>query len=315
MKILIVGAGMAGLLAANMLRRHNVRVIERATSLPDNHTALLRFRSPAVSDATGIPFHRQTVRKGLWDGENVVNTPTLVHINRYSYAVTGGELHDRSILNLAPAERWVAPRDFVETMARNVRVDFGVTWGNPMIIAEDTWVISTIPMPFMMDMVGWDKPKFDYLPVWTIKAVIRTPISTVCQTLYNTEANEWYRATIHGQEVTLEYMKEPNHSTAGHEIIKAVWRFLGFGQWLDTAQEPEVNVSTFSINKIPIGKIRPIEEKVRKAFMLYLTDTWHIYSLGRFACWRNILLDDVVQDVKKIEQMMETETTYEMRKA
>src|SRR5438477_11032597 len=108
MKITIVGAGMAGLVAANMLRRHEVKVLERNEELPHNHTALLRFRSTAVSDATSVPFTREMVHKGLWDGTKVVNKPTLAHLNRYSAIVTGGELHTRSILNLEPAQRWVA---------------------------------------------------------------------------------------------------------------------------------------------------------------------------------------------------------------
>lgn len=64
---------MAGLLAAHMLRRYSPTVVERQSRLPNNHTALLRFRSPAVSDATSIPFSRVLVRKGIWDGEEVRN--------------------------------------------------------------------------------------------------------------------------------------------------------------------------------------------------------------------------------------------------
>jgi hypothetical protein len=38
--------------------------------------------------------------------------------------------------------------------------------------------------------------------------------------------------------------------------------------------------------------------------LLYTITVQHdIFSLGRFACWRNILLDDVYHDVRRIEQM------------
>jgi 2-polyprenyl-6-methoxyphenol hydroxylase-like FAD-dependent oxidoreductase len=36
MKITIIGAGMAGLLAANMLRNHEVSIIEAQKELPNN---------------------------------------------------------------------------------------------------------------------------------------------------------------------------------------------------------------------------------------------------------------------------------------
>jgi hypothetical protein len=333
MKITIIGAGMAGLVAANMLRRHDVEIIERGEKLPHNHTALLRFRTTAVSDATGIPFQRETVHKGLWDGEKVVNTPTIAHLNRYSAIVTNGELHNRSIFNLASAERWVAPVDFVDLMARNLKIEFNRDFSRISHICYDEPVISTVAMPFMMKMFGWpDPPDFKYLPVWTLRATIFRPISNICQTLYNTELEvPWYRATIHGQQLTLEFMHEPSFVNGitgplmlakqaidmffNHKQIAVLSSEDGVAGWIATNGFVSAHITDIQPNKIPIGKIRPIEEKVRKAFMIWLTDKYNIYSLGRFACWRNILLDDVVQDVKRIEAMIEAGTTYEMRKA
>src|SRR5688572_5532364 len=83
----IAGAGMAGLLAANLLRRHRPEVFERQLDLPHNHSALLRFRSPAVSDATGIPFRRVLIRKGIWDGKRVVDRCSIPLANAYSQKV------------------------------------------------------------------------------------------------------------------------------------------------------------------------------------------------------------------------------------
>ncbi len=42
----------------------------------------------------------------------------------------------------------------------------------------------------------------------------------------------------------------------------------------------------------------------RKALLHHLTITHGIYSLGRFATWRNILLDDVYEDVFAIRKMI-----------
>lgn len=316
---------MAGLLAANMLRRHEVKVLEKAQSLPDNHTAVLRFKTTAVSDATGIPFTKETVHKGLLKNDEVVNTATLQDSNRYSLMVTGGNLFNRSIMNLESGERWCAPKDFVQQMARKVDIMFNVNCGfgshtNPDFIMPDQPVISTVPMPFMMDMMGWrNLPEFKYLPVWTIKTTVLGPTIKVCQTIYNINRLSWYRATLHGQELTLEFMDEPAESMVQEVIVEAM-RAFGFG--IDFVRDLSGEIKGYSheygfstgaptLNKIAIGKIQPIDETVRKRFLLWLTEKHNIYSLGRFATWRNILLDDIVKDVKQIESMIERQHTYE----
>ena len=52
------------------------------------------------------------------------------------------------------------------------------------------------------------------------------------------------------------------------------------------------------------GKLLPIEEKVRKEFILYLTQKYNIFSVGRFATWRQLLLDDIVDDINVIDNMI-----------
>jgi hypothetical protein len=51
------------------------------------------------------------------------------------------------------------------------------------------------------------------------------------------------------------------------------------------------------------GKIEPIGEALRKAMLFELTHRFGIFSLGRFATWRNILLDDVVADIDVIKRL------------
>jgi len=322
MTILIIGAGMAGLVAANMLRRHAVTIWEKAPALPQNHTAVLRFRTTAVSDATGIPFTKEVVRKGLWKDGKVVNEPTLEDLNRYSLMVTGGNIFNRSIFNLSQQERWCAPRDFIAQMAKNLDIKYNRAFEKGKT-GSQLRIISTVPMPFMMDMFGWrDKPEFKWLPVFTIKVELLLPIVRVCQTLYQTQdPYSWYRATLHSQELTLEFMLQPNEKDVTNLIVGALKAF-GFGCEFVYGSDGAIKAYTMergfsfiapTLNTIPIGKILPIDERTRKRFMLWLTEKHGIYSLGRFACWRNILLDDVVSDVKKIEQLIEKGHTYDER--
>jgi hypothetical protein len=46
-----------------------------------------------------------------------------------------------------------------------------------------------------------------------------------------------------------------------------------------------------------------------------LTHERNIYSLGRFATWRNILLDDVVDDIAAIKKLLKANSAYDIRRA
>ncbi len=60
-------------------------------------------------------------------------------------------------------------------------------------------------------------------------------------------------------------------------------------------------------------KILPIDEDVRKRFIMWASDKHQVYSLGRFATWRpGLLLDDVVNDVRVI-QRIHKQGNYEHR--
>jgi hypothetical protein len=63
------------------------------------------------------------------------------------------------------------------------------------------------------------------------------------------------------------------------------------------------------------GKISPVEDAVRKQLLFQLTHEHNIYSLGRFATWRNILLDDVVDDIGAIKKLLKANSAYDVRRA
>ena len=87
--MIIYGAGMAGLLAANMLRRHKPELREKQEDLPNNHDALLRFRNNSVGVATNIPFKKVKVRKAIKYDKVLHVEPNLYLSNLYSQKVTG----------------------------------------------------------------------------------------------------------------------------------------------------------------------------------------------------------------------------------
>jgi hypothetical protein len=88
-------------------------------------------------------------------------------------------------------------------------------------------------------------------------------------------------------------------------VIRRALHYLG----IDDAHfyNQRINVQQYS-------KILPISDSERKKFIIWLTDEWGIYSLGRFATWRpGLLMDDVVNDVRVIRKII-TDGHYDHRK-
>jgi len=294
----IYGAGMAGLLAANMLRRHNPMVYEAQDDLPDNHGALLRFRSEAVSSATGQTFKKVRVEKEVASSRGSISDN-----NAYSFKVTGNVM-SRSVLNLEPGERFIAPDNFIAEMARNVPIRYGTPLAQGDVQAWDQSLgrdeflgakISTIPMPVMMKLVGWEEvPNFSFLEIWSVRVRINFPETDVYQTIYFPHGEVGcYRASITGNLLIMEYAHPPGANEVG-----AVLRQFGFSRAAQTG-EPEINHQKY-------GKLVPVEERIRKRFIMYLTDRYNVYSVGRFATWRQILMDDVVKDLNLISKWIST---------
>jgi hypothetical protein len=308
--MIIYGAGMAGLLAGNMLRRHSPIIREAQPSLPDNHGALLRFRSDAVASATGQSFTRVRVQKAIESGGGLRTWATLRDNNLYSHKVTG-KVMDRSLLNLEPAERFVAPDDFLEEMARGLDVQFEAPLGQGDVQAWDQSLgrgeplgpgITTIPMPVMMDLVGWEeKPDFNFQEIWSVRADISSPEARVYQTIYYPQTWPlYYRASITGNHLIIEYRHQPD--TLGRDIREVL---LDFG-----IPEP-YDLHNITKKHQKYGKLVPIDERIRKRFIMYLTDRYNLYSVGRFATWRQILMDDVVNDINLVAGWITSRDGYD----
>lgn len=299
--MIIVGAGMAGLLAAHMLRRYGVTVWEAQPQLPDNHGALLRFRSDAVAEATGIPLRRVTVHKAvLWAGRLWQQMCPLAAHNAYSVKVTGAAMA-RSILDLRPGDRYIAPPTFLDDLSRDLNILYNTRLANLEVDQGRPWV-STIPMPAVAAMAARDDtPDFPHLPVWSVRC--RVPLTDLYQTMYYPGADtDYYRASFTGDLLTIEYTKAPT------DPLYAVGRVLhDFGL---TPLFQLVSPDGVTVKRQEYGKLLPVNDQWRRAFIVYLTTRYNMYSVGRFATWRQILLDDVVTDVRQVARMIEDRTPY-----
>lgn len=297
----IYGAGMAGLLASNMLRKLEHGVFEIQPSLPHNHSALLRFRSDVVAEATGIPFRKVRVRKGIMGLDGALHNESNIALdNLYSYKVTGQYL-DRSSANLTSSDRYIAPSDFIQQCSKNISIDYR----SPLTLGElecNGPIISTIPMPTLMDIVGWPKeerPEFSSIPIWTIEVYVAG--ADIYQTVYFPGLdNPCYRISITGDKLIAEFVSDPD--IGGYALLRDnIEKAFGiFGVWRVIKKSCQ-----------QYGKLRPTDNAKRQAFIIHMTNEYECYSLGRFATWRQILLDDVVQDVRRIDTWMTSKSEYQ----
>lgn len=286
---MIIGAGLAGLIAAQIFPNHTI--LEARSEPSPQHRALLRFRSDIISKLTGIPFRRVMVRKGIWF--HGWHEPTITLANAYSRKVLG-RLVDRSVWDVEPVTRWIAPETFYEQLIDSL--DNRIHWNTKYEYdADEHTAISTAPLPTVLSTLNISaKVKFNRAQI-TVER-FRVPRCNVYQTIYFPDPEySMYRASITGDLLIVEHVDEPDGN----------WSALNLAFGIDGA-EPLDTVQQ------PFGKIAPIDETARHSLISKLTTDHNIYSLGRFATWRNILLDDVVEDVRVIRRLINA-TDYERR--
>jgi hypothetical protein len=293
--MIIIGAGLSGLLAARRFAHLDPLVIEKQLELPNNHAALLRFRTSIIANMTGIPFKEVEVSKALLnEDEEIVAIPTIRDMNAYSLKVLN-YIYPRSIMNLKAGTRFIAPDNLIAQLSEKVRFNFNMSAEG---LSLQPPIISTIPMSTLMHLLNYPNiPCFDYKPIWVANFILES-IDTY-QTLYLPYSNHNpYRISITGNKFIMEYMQEPE------DIITDLKRYMYtiFGQ--------ELRYGNDIVRKQTYGKIIPIDESIRRDFIFWASDKFGIYSLGRYACWRNILLDDLVNDLQRINGFVTMKSKY-----
>lgn len=289
---IIVGAGLSGLIAAHAWPR--ATVLEREAIPRQQHKAVLRFRGDAISALTGIEFRKVTVRKALWS-DGAFRAPTLRHANSYSAKVLGRIENDRSIWSLDPVERWVAPEDFYQRLVESVgsRVQWGVEvqWGSRATAASAA-LISTAPLPVTLKALGLQRNelRFEYSPITVRRYAVDR--CDVFQTIYFPDPDtRIYRASITGNLMIVESIGAGEELERELEYASRAFGIQGRVQHKDSTNQK-------------YGKIAPIDSIARRALLLQLTTAHGIYSLGRFATWRNVLLDDLVHDIAVLRKLI-----------
>lgn len=298
--ITIIGAGMAGLLAGNMLRRHNVQIVERQSELPNNHHAVLRFRTLRVSEQVHIPFKTVRVFKAC-DEQDPIRAAML-----YSKKVTG-RYEVRSLINLELCERYIAPFDFIDRMSEGLDIAYGVDglhYLKPDVRDQIGPVISTLPMPMLMDALEYDGPRPDFqsLPGFSITTHIYD-CDVYATRYYAATRKDIYRASLTGDRLSIEFV---GHLSEAEDVSDERLDRLVRSILHDFGIEGDHYFSTPQIHPARYAKLgahSPEDRRKAMDFMFWASNRMNIFSLGRFAVWRSgLLLDSIVDDVLKIER-------------
>jgi len=280
----IIGAGLAGLMAGAL--NQNAIIYEPMDQI-HLHKAVLRFRSPDIGEAVGIPFKKVTVYKGVWDHGDIPLSPKVISL--YSQKVSGRISH-RSIANIDSECRWLAPDDFQSRLLD--MCGNRVLYGKVPDLFDKSIKISTMPINILADRLGYNMVIPDNVtkPIYVRRYKIID--CDAYMTYYYTDPSfNVYRSSISGNTLIIESMSPINE----HDVEEVL---VSFGIKRSMLYDEELEV------KQKNGKMSPICEKTRRDFISRATLDYNIYSLGRLALWRSIVLDEVYKDLLKIKSMI-----------
>lgn len=307
--MIIIGAGMAGLLAGGMIRDRKVRIFEAANDLPNNHSAVLRFRSSIVGDALDIQFKQVKMMKSVHEWRNPV-------ADSLAYSLKcNGTATLRSIMSAGSEvhTRYIGPSDLIYQMSERINgeINYDCRIDLQRLKEFDEPIISTIPMPLLMRTLDYNfRPDFKFINGFNVNCEVDGVEAYV--TVYIPDPHDIFnRVSLTGNRMTIEvslpnqtmedverYMERLQNNASEHKaFIKDALFFLG----IDGAK---VLSEKWSVQRY--SKILPIDEKERRNFIMWASANHNIYSLGRFATWRpGLLMDDVVNDVRVIRKIIQ----------
>lgn len=312
----IAGAGLAGLIAANMLRNQVTCITDVQSAIPNNHSALLRFKSSVVGDAVNIPFRKVRVIKAVQPWRNAVADALA-----YSVKCTGTvNLRSSITANGEIEERFIAPLDFISQLAEGAgKTKFAFNHNIVKPVFHEQPLISTIPMPSLMRVLGWEPiSEFRSVEGYTVVADLPEEFGVdVCATVYLPDpAVPAYRASITDSRLIIEVAGEGckivplTEAASSSSLLKVViepLRALGVLGHVPS----QLVLDSAVVRPMKYAKILPIDEAERKAFIMHASERFNIYSLGRFATWRpKLLLDDLVNDIRVIQRMATGDSSH-----
>ena len=303
--MIIIGAGYAGLLAGVMLP--GSVILEKGANPAENHKGLLRFSNEAFSKAIEIPFRQTSVLKAIDRFRNPVADAMF-----YSQKTTGS-LHMRSIAGIdgesVRVNRWLPPDNLWCRMATKAgKIVFGVD-GLLFSATYKKPIISTVPMPVLMDALAWPNIEpFRFRNGHTI--ALDVPGADAYFSLYiPAPGNPASRVSMTGSRLVIEIPDHDNCMT--DEFLNTTVQNVCFMIGVDFNSLSGMDVD---LRRNHILKILPYDEEDRRRFIRWASEEHGIYSLGRYATWRpGLVLDALPKDVRAIKALITTDSQLDTK--
>lgn len=312
----IVGAGLAGLIAGNLI--NGASILEVSEAVPNNHSAVLRFRTSIVGDTLDIPFRNVKMIKAMMPWRNAIADQLA-----YSYKCTGtATIRSAITADATVQDRWIAPDDLIDQLYKRIskNIGLGVNWTGRDDVRNypsDCPIINTMPMPVLMKMLKWEQiPEFKYVHGFNINCTLTNVDAYV--SLYVPTNEPFNRISLTGNKLTIEYSypfivegdvanyryqllgKVNDHINEALEHLGVAWR--------------QTKVTSVELKNQKYSKILPIDDEIRKRFIMWASDKFGIYSLGRYATWRpGLLLDDLINDIRVIKKLIGGKSQYDYK--
>lgn len=311
--MIIVGAGIAGNLACKALSYAHPSIYEAKKiggAGLSNHHAIMRIRNPDVSKYLGCRIRKIKVKKAILFGGKLFDKSNLMLNNLYSMKLYD-EIGDRSLNDLDDCTRYLIDHIPEE---KNIFYDHEIAsisnntahFKNGKKCNFDI-CISTIPLPKMLSVCGMDSSEnFSAHPISVVRSKLNIK-SNVNQTIYVPDSNyDAYRITLQEQDIIMETISV-NKEKMEQDFISLV-NFFGVNKF---------DCSGMSFHEQKLGKIISIDDGKRKGLIGKLTKEFNIYSFGRYAIWKPIRIDHLLDDVeiiKKLSNLNIDERKYEVDK-
>jgi hypothetical protein len=293
--MIIIGNGIAGKMASSFFSNFYPKIYESKESGDSNHKAIMRFRDPNIGYLLGVSLKKVSVTKSIYYDGSFVN-PNPKMLNLYSRKVAKG-IYKRSISSMEIVDRYIAQESFHSSSA-----NYGYTlkkirphicyFSNGEVVEYDV-CISTIPLPVIANAAGIETEclETESYPIYILRGRVNIP-SNVYQTIYfPDQETDVYRASLEAQELIIECQ-------SGYPTNLEIANVCNAFGLLRT------NLCDEHKYQQDYGKIIEMDDSIRKRMIMELTEKFSVYSLGRYATWRNITSDVLLDDLPKIAGFM-----------
>lgn len=316
MKIIILGAGLAGGIAKGAFLNNNPTVYEekeKENSALSSHHAVMRVKSVDIAKYIGCGYEEIQVRKSVFNHHTMTSSDsaTVCDNNSYSYKLYK-RFDNRSLQHLGVVKRYLLDYKPLSDAIYGMRVkkivpgviDFEDTKTGLMHSEIYDYCISTLPMGYMLKCIGIENvhEEFKSTPIIVLTAELTIP-SSIHQTIYfPRHDSSLYRVTIEGRRIMAEFIHGPSDQPFAEIFKDYIWSAFGI---------PYCVIGEMSIKKQPNGKMIEIDDTKRRRNIMKLTDKFNIISFGRLAIWKPIRADDLIDDIDRIKKMLKTRELYD----